>query len=154
MSDPITLTLQEIQDAHAALGQLDNIPKNVDGKASVVVADLSRKVHWDVAKDRRILKQEIETAEELRIEQVKKLSPVNSDISKETPEIQTQFNDWMFKRLKDTTEVTGLLKIKLSDLMKTKDACYPERVLEGLYPLIEEDEITDLAPEPAKPAKP
>ena len=134
-----TYTLEEITGISAALGQLDGVYKETkDGQYALVPFKFDDSTRWNIAKNRRLLKAEIELYSEARDAIIKELSPINHDLTKETAKERESFAARNKELLKNSVELPGLLKLKKSSLLKDDGNPIAGSVLELLIPIVDE----------------
>lgn len=140
MSTPVDLQIREIIELDSALRSL--VGHNEQGGQVRYLFD--EKTKWNITKNLRVLKDEIEQYNERRIEKVKELSPVLGDVDKEKPETRAAFYSFNDSLLRTEVTVTGLLKLKRSSLLRPDQDGFPrnniaEAVLVNLMPVIDDD---------------
>lgn len=133
-----TLTVEEIVGAHKALMHLDGYQKEVKDSAITVPYKFDDSTRWNIAKNKRILKTEAEAYEETRTALIKELSPDLGDVTKETNEKQEVFRLRHRELFARKIEVSGILKLKKSALLKDDSNPIPGTVLEYLIPILDE----------------
>ncbi len=138
MSTVTKLTLREIINLNNGLSSLSGFIKVVGDSAVQVPFNFDDSVRWNIAKNKRITRTFAEDFEEFRKAKVTELSPVNGDIGKEEPKANTDFQAWHSAQMKAVHEVSGLLKLKASGLLKNGENPVDTNVLELLLPIIDD----------------
>lgn len=135
MSSTLKLTIDEMQRAFGALHKLDHYDDGGERKTY----HLDSSTRWNIAKNIKILRGELELFEELRTAKIRELSPQKLDIEQEEKTTLDQWNQW-FKNetMRVPREVNGLLRLKRSKVFLSVNPI-PGTVAEGLMPLIDED---------------
>lgn len=116
MAEKITATNREILKIHEGIAALDGIA-NSEGKVDRF--DLDVDLVWNVAKNRRIIEGAVETYQKARRSLLQKHKVI--DRMKITPENAANiatFQEEEEKLLEKSNELTGILKLKRSDLTK------------------------------------
>ncbi len=121
----LKLKLREILEANNAFGQCD-----------AVKDDSTR---WNIVKNKRLLKAQMEDYEDVRVALVYELSPENKDVGKESPEVQEKFRVRTKALLDAKVEVSGLLTVKKAPLIEAK---IPLHILEAIFPFIDDSTPT------------
>ena len=133
------LTLEDIIGANAALNQLDGQQKEgKDGSFALIPYKFDDATRWNIAKNKRLFKVEAEAYDETRNALIKELSPVNMDVSKEDAATREKFRLRHRELLKKPVELSGLLKIKKSALLKEDLNPIAGSILELLMPILDE----------------
>jgi hypothetical protein len=132
------LKVSEVIECYSALAALDACKRTIgEGKDSKEVSILlDDKVSWNLAKDRRLLKAEVEVYEELRVKILNELSPLLQDISKEDVATRSNWNVRIQVIMKNEVEIPGLLLITEDDLTHKGDNPIPITIREALLPLL------------------
>lgn len=138
MSEPIELTVTDILGVSAGLSALDGYNKVTEKETAVVSYSFDDSTRWNIGKNKRILRAELDVFEETRVALIKELSPTTSNIAAESPEVQEQFNIRYKELMKRKVPLPGLLKLKKSSLLCESKNPIPGSVLERLIPIIEE----------------
>lgn len=133
MSSTKKLKLGEVIEVYEALLKMDGFMR--DGKANPY--DFDEQTKWNIPKNIRVLKPEYDQWEETRIAKVRELSPEHLNLNRETPSKFESFRSWAAKKRSLETEVTGLLTLKRSNLMKAGPI--PSTVISDLMAIIEDD---------------
>ncbi len=137
----ITLTIEEAVGVAQVLPQLDGYNKvnPKDGSIVFIPYDLDDTIRWDIIKNKKILKMDVETYEENRQALIKELSPVEGDVAKESAEKLADFNKRNRAFLNKKVEFVGLLKFNKSGILKDNKNPIAPTILEYLLPIIDEE---------------
>ena len=136
----ITLKLSEIIAVNTGLSALDGYQKQVGETVAFIPFKFDDSTRWNIAKNRRLLKPEIEAYEEVRQSIVKELSPEKGDVGKESGRVLMEFNARTKPILDKPITISGLLRLKKESLLKDNANPIPGNVLELLMPLIDDGE--------------
>lgn len=141
--------LSEVLTLNAALEGLDghqDTIKTQDGEQVIRRPYLyaSSKTTWNIAKNRRVLKEHVQTYTEARDALIKEISggiEIPADDKTKVADFTARHEELLAQKV----EVTGLLKLKLSDLFNERKQGeqtvmnpIPASVLNALFELIEE----------------
>lgn len=136
---PNTYTLEEVVGLSAALAQLDGVQKETkEGQFVLVPFKFDDSTRWNIAKNKRLIKPEVESYGEARDAIIKELSPEKHNLAEATAQGREQFTARNKDLLKKLLEMPGLLKLKKSALLKDDSNAIAGSVLELLMPLIDE----------------
>lgn len=115
------MTISDAINVYRALGQVSSVKDD--------------SLRWNIAKNKRILKNEIDLYDEARIAIIKELSPENSDVSKESSALQAQFMQRDRALQKKPAELPGFL---LFTQAQATGMTQDPNVIEALLPAIQE----------------
>ncbi len=138
MSSTIKLTLRDIININIGISALQGYTKVVGDKAVQLPFVFDDNTKWNLSKNKRITRSYSEDYEEHRQDEVKRLSPVHGDLSKESQDINHEFSKWYNAKMKAVHEVDGILTISRAGLLKNGENPVDTNVLELLLPIITE----------------